>query len=89
MASFPTGVRCFSYTYTTDGNGNISVPHGMSTTPVGALVDVNGDNAYLGQIQAITKTALTVRVANMTNNADITSTSVTVNGIAWTHGLGS
>ncbi|MFC0161066.1 hypothetical protein CDZ97_11285 [Mameliella alba] len=65
-------------TDTTDGSGNISITHGLTAAPGFASVQIQGDNTWDAVVQAVSSSAITVRVRDTTDNSDVTSQSVTV-----------
>lgn len=67
-----------SATDTTDANGNITIAHGLATTPTYVTVAISGDNTWDAIVESVDATNITVRVRNTTDNSDITAQSVTV-----------
>jgi hypothetical protein len=63
---------------TTDGDGEATISHGDSYTPLVAFVGLIGDSIYDVQLISIDSTNITVRLRNITTNADVTSTTVNV-----------
>lgn len=60
----------------TDGSGDITVAHGMGTTPTSVQVTVTGTTPYVVTVHTIDATNFTVRFYDMTGAA-VTSTAVT------------
>lgn len=62
---------------TTDGNGNVSIAHGLSSTPTFAAVHLLGDNSNGVDVESVDATNIVARVKN-SSGADVSSVSVSI-----------
>ena len=62
----------------TDANGNITIAHGLTSTPTYINVEMSGDNTYDAIVQSVDNTNITVRVRDTANNSDVDVQAITV-----------
>lgn len=65
-----------SFSATPDGNGNITVAHGLSGTPTFASAQISGDTVNHVDVQSVDGTNLTLRIKD-SSGADVTAGTIT------------